>query len=606
MNQAYATRCSQTTLLPNSPFYLRSRVDRDYVLKLQERYLLQNHYAEAGMLGDEFTDMPYMHGMWTDRDYHKGWEDPTCQLRGHFLGHWMSAACYLYQITGDARLKGKVDFVVSELARCQARNGNGWVASIPEKYLDWVARGEVIWAPHYTIHKLFMGLIDAVRLLGNQQALNVAEQFAGWFTRWTAQFDEEKMQDILDVETGGMMEAFADLYALTGNPEHLTLMKKYEHRRLFDRLLKGEDILTNRHANTTIPEVHGICRAYELTGDARYLSIMKAYWKTAVRDRGAYLTGGQSLGEIWTPCDSMDARIGHKTQEHCTVYNMIRLADYLYRAEGGSEYQDYIEENLYNGVLAQCFYKGYADDYGHHSSFSNGFRSTVVTYFLPTAPGSQKIWSSETEHFFCCHGSAVQACATFQNYVYYKTEKGYIVNQYINALLEDGDIRIELWRDPLTESIHRPDFWRFHIQPSGGNFPISLRVPAWSRRTKISIGGVPVTPEIHDGYLTLTENWNGQEIVIDFSISLSAVPLCGGNRYAFREGPVALVGIIDHEISLHGPIDNLSSWILPQEERQWDTWNNIFGVFGQEESFTMKYLYEIYNETYTAYFPVLG
>ena len=86
----------------------------------------------------------------------------------------------------------------------------------------------------------------------------------------------------------------------------------------------------------------------------------------------------------------MDARIGHKTQEHCTVYNMIRLADYLYRAEGGSEYQDYIEENLYNGVLAQCYYKGYADDYGHHSSFSNGFRSTVVTYFLPTAPGLKK------------------------------------------------------------------------------------------------------------------------------------------------------------------------------------------------------------------------
>ena len=133
--------------------------------------------------------------------------------------------CYLYQITGDARLKGKVDFVVSELALLlQARNGNGWVAH-SGKYLDWVVRGEVIWARIYTIHKLFMGLIDAIHLLGNQQALDVAEQFAGWFTRWTAQFDEEKNAGYFRCRNRRYDGSFADLYALTGNPEHLTLMK---------------------------------------------------------------------------------------------------------------------------------------------------------------------------------------------------------------------------------------------------------------------------------------------------------------------------------------------------------------------------------------------
>ncbi len=68
------------------------------------------------------------------------------------------------------------------------------------------------------------------------------------------------MDDILDVETGGMLEVWADLYGVTGKQEHLDLIQRYERRRLFERLLAGEDPLTNRHANTTIPEAHGAAR----------------------------------------------------------------------------------------------------------------------------------------------------------------------------------------------------------------------------------------------------------------------------------------------------------------------------------------------------------
>lgn len=45
--------------------------------------------------------------------------------------------------------------------------------------------------------------------------------------------------------------------------------------------------------------------------------------------------------------------LGDRNQEFCTVYNMVRLADYLYRFTGETVYADYIEKNLYNGFLAQ-------------------------------------------------------------------------------------------------------------------------------------------------------------------------------------------------------------------------------------------------------------
>ena len=94
-------------------------------------------------------------------------------MRGHFLGHWLSAAACIAANTGDQEIKGKADYIVSELARCQQENGGEWVGSIPEKYLDWIARGKPVWAPHYTLHKTLMGLLDMYAVGGNAQALEI-------------------------------------------------------------------------------------------------------------------------------------------------------------------------------------------------------------------------------------------------------------------------------------------------------------------------------------------------------------------------------------------------------------------------------------------------
>ena len=108
--------------------------------------------------------------------------------------------------------------------------------------------------------------------------------------------------------------------------------------------------------------------------------------------RGTFCTGGQTSGEIWTPPFSFAARRGHKTQEHCAVYNMIRLADVLYRWSGDPAHLDYIEANLHNGLLAQ-----------QHPE------TGMPAYFLPLEGGARKQWGTPTEDFWCCHGSLVQA-----------------------------------------------------------------------------------------------------------------------------------------------------------------------------------------------------
>ena len=286
----------------------REAANRQYMLSLSQRNLMFNFNLEAGR--DSTTSLESMHG---------GWELPSCQLRGHFTGHWLSAAAMRYAATGDAEIKARADAIVDELDKCQQENGGEWVASIPEKYFDWIARGKSVWAPHYTVHKTFMGLIDMYRYAGNEQALRIAEKFADWFYRWSGKFTREQMDDILDYETGGMLEIWAELFGIArarGDDERTAmygaLMERYWRGRLFDRLLRGEDPLTNMHANTTIPEVLGCARAYELTGEQKYRDVVEAYWRCAVDERGQYATGGQTCGEIWTPKQELSARLGEK------------------------------------------------------------------------------------------------------------------------------------------------------------------------------------------------------------------------------------------------------------------------------------------------------
>ena len=51
-----------------------------------------------------------------------GWEKPDSELRGHFVGHYLSGCALMYASTGDQELKGKVDYLVAEAERADRRS----------------------------------------------------------------------------------------------------------------------------------------------------------------------------------------------------------------------------------------------------------------------------------------------------------------------------------------------------------------------------------------------------------------------------------------------------------------------------------------------------
>ncbi len=599
----------------------RERDNRAYLMELTDRNLLYNFELEAALTHD--ANIP--------GDIHGGWESPTCQLRGHFLGHWLSAAAVHVAETGDIELKAKADTIINRLAICQEANGGQWVGSIPEKYLHRIADGKGVWAPQYALHKTFMGLVDMYQYTGNEKALEIAENFADWFYDWTDHFNREQLDNILDFETGGMYEIWVQLYEFTGKEKYKTLMDRYYRGRLFDPLLNGEDPLTNMHANTTIPEVIGAAEAYEATGEKRYQDIVFAYWKEAVTDRGMYATGGQTNGEIWGPKNSLTARMGSKTQEHCTVYNMIRLADYMFRWTGDAQYADYIERNLYNGVMAQTYW---------HWEWINGYvpefpTEGLIAYFLPMRPGSKKHWGNKTNDFFCCHGSMVQANSALNRYMYYQDSSDIYVNLYWDSDAEfsigDANVKLLQRRDPLTGSFHlsstshgkqtvnrtaaeyahNPNTLQVFLQVSTDSpvdMTIHTRIPWWiTEAATVEVNNEVIgTYETGSCYADITRTFNdGDVICITMKKGVTVYPLPDDeNTVAFMYGPEVLAGLCTDERLLKVDMEHPENVLVACNEREWGSWKSEFKTIGQESGIQFIPLNRIGHERYTLYFPI--
>ncbi|MGN0505040.1 MAG: beta-L-arabinofuranosidase domain-containing protein [Lachnospiraceae bacterium] len=590
------TDLGKAQLLPGL-FKERADINRAYLMELKTENLLQNFYLEAGVR--------------TDRDIgemHLGWESPTCQLRGHFLGHWLSAASMLIAQNNDRELKAKLDHIIDELGRCQELNGGKWVGSIPEKYFDKLERNEYIWSPQYTMHKTLMGLYQSAVYAGNEKAIQILHNAAEWYLDWTKEMQSKNPHAVYSGEEGGMLEVWAGLYQLTGDDKYFTLAERYSHPSMFQKLADGEDPLSNCHANASIPWAHGAAKMYEVTKDEKWLRLVKSFWKCAVDDREAYCTGGQNSGEFFIPPHKLGMFLGERTQEFCTVYNMVRLADYLFRFTGETTYLDYIEKNLYNGFLAQ----------------QNKFTG-MPAYFLPMKSGSRKKWGCKTHDFWCCHGTTVQAHTLYPALCWYEDceRNRLVVAQYINSVYKRGEtvtvtqnVDMKYYNDGASfdeRDDSRMSRWFLKLSvkaDSPETFTLSLRIPDWVQCSPVVfLNGEKVdTSAVADGYLDIDRTWENDTVSIYFPAALTISPLPDMPKLkAFMEGPVVLAGLCEKDRGICMENDNPESAFAHITEHTYSTFpwqQSVYRTINQPENFDFIPLYDVTEEPYTLYFTI--
>jgi hypothetical protein len=149
---------SQVRLLPNNVYFNSQEWNRGYMARLPADRLLYTFRANAGLPVGSAKPLG-------------GWEQPengqrSSELRGHFAGHFLSASAQLAAM-GDKEAKAKGDYMVVEMAKCQEKLGGKYLSAFPTTWWDRLEKGERVWAPFYTIHKITAGMFDLSRLGGS-------------------------------------------------------------------------------------------------------------------------------------------------------------------------------------------------------------------------------------------------------------------------------------------------------------------------------------------------------------------------------------------------------------------------------------------------------
>ena len=516
---------SQVRLLPNNVYFDSQEWNRGYMGRLAADRLLYTFRANAGLPVGSAKPLG-------------GWEQPengqrSSELRGHFVGHFLSASAQL-AASGDKEAKAKGDYMVAEMAKCQDKLGGKYLSAFPTTWWDRLEKGERVWAPFYTIHKITAGMFDMYRLAGNQQALQVLEGMAAWADEWTSSKTEAHMQQILTIEFGGIAESFYHLGAETNDSRWAKLGDRFQKMSFINPLAARRDELQGLHVNTHIPQVIAAARRYEISGDSRFRDLAE-YFSFEVTTARSYVTAGTGNAEAWlAPPRRLAAELKQSvnTAECCCAYNMLKLTRKLYSWNPSPAFFDYYERLLLNHRIGTIRPKlGYTQ------------------YYLSLSPGAWKTFNTEDQTFWCCTGSGIEEYSKLNDSIYWWDGEGLYVNLFVPSELDWREKGFKLRQE--TQYPESQDVTLTVIAARPEHVTLRLRIPGWLQSAPtVKLNAKALDASATPGsYLTVRRVWKaGDKVEMRLPMHLHVEAMADDPQMqAFLYGPLVLAGDLGAE-----------------------------------------------------------
>ena len=496
--------------------------DIEYLLSLDADRLLAGFRDTAGV------DMK-------GKQRYAGWENML--IGGHTMGHYLTAVAQAVATlpsddSRDKELSDRLDYIIDELKICQDALGTGFIfgAAIKNKnnvelQFDNVEKNltnimDQAWVPWYTMHKILQGVIDVYKYTGNETALEIAKGLGTWVYNRTQTWSSSTHRTVLNIEYGGMNDCLYDLYAVTGEDIFAEAAHAFDEDTLFEAVKTGrKDVLTNRHANTTIPKFIGALNRYvatngktingEVVDATAYLEYAQIFFDM-VLERHSYVTGDNSEWEHFGSDYILDAERTNCNCETCNAYNMLKFAKALYMATGDTKYLNYYENTFYNTILS-----------------SQNPESGMTTYFQPMATGYFKVYTTATGSFWCCTGSGMENFTKLGKAIYYSNEDGIVISQYLSSVLTDEAKNLKL---TMTADIPASDKVTVTVETLDGsgtvNDSIFFRLPDWlageATATVISDDALPTAATEQTGsYLKVSGLKDGDTITLTLPMNIT-------------------------------------------------------------------------------------
>ena len=477
-----------------------------------------------------------------------GWE--SLPIGGHAMGHYFTALAQASVNRGvsasdQKTLSKMLDDILTGLAECQMPDGFLWGSQVldpdnPEIQFDNAEQGKYhmfkeAWVPWYTMHKILEGLIAAYEIAGKTKALDIAKKLGDWVYNRTQSWDEKAHACILGNEYGGMNDIMYELYLATGDERYAVAAHAFDEENLFDDILTDRhNVLTGRHANTTIPKIIGALRRYQVCDGkviggekvdaARYLEVAKVFWNN-VMEHHTYHTGGNSEWEHFREDDSLDQKRTNANCETCNVYNMLKMTKVLFKVTGERKYADYLENAFLNHILA-----------------SQNPETGMTTYFQSMATGYFKVFSTPWDDFWCCTGSGMENFTKLGDSIFFREGSEVYVLKYLSCELEADGLKVNMSTDiPVSDKAV------LDIE-CDGEITLNLRIPDWAcGDVAVTVNGEAEKYDTVGGFARVAVK-SGDRVEVRIPLGLKVVSLCDNeNTVALRYGPLLLAAKLGDE-----------------------------------------------------------
>jgi len=478
-----------------------------------ENWLLRAPQANPGMLA-----------MFRMRD-----RQPAPRLvpwAGEFVGKYLISAVQALRLSEDPRLRRQVGRVVAEFVATQA--ADGYLGPFPQS--DRLLKNWDLWGHYHAILALTMWH----EYSGDANALAAARKAADlvcgtYLDTGRRVFDAGDHEMNMSIHT-----AMALLHRLTGEPRYLRMAREVEKdwERAGDYLRAGLDgrefFRSPKPRWESLHALQGLLEMYRITGEPKYRDAFVHHWRSIRRwDRrntGGFSSGEQATGNPYAPS---------AIETCCTVAWMALTIDYL-RLTGDAPAADDLELATLNGGLGAQHPSG---RWWTYNTPMDGVREASAHSINFQARAG-------TPELNCCSVNAPRVLGMLSEWAVMTASDGMVVNSYLPGtftLPPAGRPRIL----QLDHDYPRKHTQRVLIEAGGeGEWTLHLRIPAWSRRTRVAANFPDCPEKAPPGrYLQIRRQWRScDEITLSFDMDLRGVP--GANetagRIALYRGPLLL------------------------------------------------------------------
>lgn len=459
--------------------------------------------------------------------------------RCEFWGKWFTSAALSYRYQSDPKLRTILDDAARGLIATQTPDGGITTYKTSAEFSNWDT-----WGRKYTL----LGLLSYYDLAADPKALEAAKPHAD---RVIEKFGPGKA----DIATNGwwngmaassILEPMVLLYRSTGEERYLQfalqIVQSWEGP-------KGPDLVRKAIAGTPVFKMfpgpdktqtgymsggsskayemmscyEGLVELYRVTGDPKYVDAAKKVFAT-IRENEITIIGSGSSWERWCDGRLRQAEPVPEWMETCVTVTWLKFASQLLRLTGDPLYADEMERSIYNPLLAAQKRDG-----------------TWWCHYNPLEGERESAPEHCNMHMNCCVANGPRGLMLVPALAVMSGKVGPVINFYEPAsatlpLASGKSVALS-----VKSEYPRPGAIDIDVNPaSAETFTLSLRIPAWSKTTRVEINGKALKDVQPGAYVRVSRQWKpGDRVRVSFDFAVHTVKVPGNSgRIAITRGPV--------------------------------------------------------------------